>query len=121
MPFREETAWLIEFKPSVSVQPTWYGMSDEGVLGMTTDNLKALRFARKQDAEMVIQDIGWTEAFASEHMWCDYSHDWHEFRGLTCCRDCMVVKRADNKNGPCRGPSRLRPMEQSVPLPPQAT
>jgi hypothetical protein len=76
----EETGWLIEFKQSVSVQPTWYGRTDDedsGVLGMTTDAGKALRFARKVDAETVIEDIGWTEAFASEHMWCDYSHDWH--------------------------------------------
>jgi hypothetical protein len=36
----EETGWLIELKPSVTSYPTWYGETDEGALGWTTDNLK---------------------------------------------------------------------------------
>lgn len=68
----EETGWLIELKPSVVTEPTWYGDDDSGVLGWTTDNLKAVRFARKEDAEAVIRLEGFTEAFASDHMWCDY-------------------------------------------------
>lgn len=67
----EETAWLIELNQSVSHTPAWYGETVEGMLGVTTDSLKAVRFSRKQDAEAVMQDIGWTEAFVSEHMWCD--------------------------------------------------
>jgi hypothetical protein len=35
----------------------------------TVDSRKALRFARKQDAETYIDGVGWTEAFASEHEW----------------------------------------------------
>lgn len=66
-----ETAWLIELKPSVSRQPTWYGETDEGILGMTRDPNKAVRFARKCDAEIVLADIGWTEAFVCEHAWHD--------------------------------------------------
>lgn len=66
------TAWLIEFKPSVSVRPTYYGKTDEG-LGLTGDHNAAIRFARKEDAEAVIADTAWTEAFAAEHMWCDPS------------------------------------------------
>ena len=66
----DETGWLIEFSQRVSVQPTWYGKTDDG-LGQTTDSLKAVRFSRKEDAEAVIEDMGWTEATASEHMWCD--------------------------------------------------
>lgn len=115
MPFKEETGWLIEFSRRVSAQPTWYGQTEEG-LGQTTDAGKALRFARKEDAEMVIADFGWTEASAADHMWCDYSHVWHTRFGLECCRDCGIVKRADDMNGPCRGPAKLRPLESNQPL-----
>jgi hypothetical protein len=66
----DETGWLIEFSQRVSVTPAYYGKTDDG-LGQTTDNLKAVRFARKEDAEAVIEDTGWTEAKAVEHMWCD--------------------------------------------------
>ena len=64
-----ETAWLIELKQSVSRTPTWYGETDEGALGMTSDHMKAIRFGRKWDAEKVLADIGWTEAFVCEHGW----------------------------------------------------
>lgn len=64
-----EAAWLIELKQSVSRTPMWYGETDEGVLGATSDHMKAIRFARKWDAEMVLADIGWTEAFVCEHAW----------------------------------------------------
>lgn len=64
-----ETAWLIELKQSVSRTPTWYGETDEGTLGMTSDSGKAIRFGRKWDAEKVMEDLGWTEAFACEHKW----------------------------------------------------
>ena len=60
-----ERGWLIELKPSVARQPTWFHLDDE----WTTDSTKALRFARKADAEAFIAHSGWTEAFASEHMW----------------------------------------------------
>jgi hypothetical protein len=30
-------------------------------------------------------------------------HHWIEAFGLTCCRDCGIVRRADDKNKPCRG------------------
>ena len=66
----DEIGWLIEFSQSVSPQPTWYGKTEEG-LGQTTDPLAALRFARAEDAQAVIDDIGWTEAKPSEHMWCE--------------------------------------------------
>ncbi len=66
----DQVAWLIEFKPSVSVPPCYYGKTDEGCLGLTRDHNAAVRFARKEDAEAVIADTAWTEAFAAEHMWC---------------------------------------------------
>ena len=61
----EETGWLIELKPSVSRRPQWFHLEEQWV----TDASKAIRFARKQDAEAFIEYSGWTEAFASEHMW----------------------------------------------------
>lgn len=61
--------WLIELKQSVSNTPTYYGETEEGVLGTTTDHMKAIRFSRKVDAERVLSDIGWTEAFVSMHGW----------------------------------------------------
>lgn len=108
----KEKGWLIELKPSVVSVPTWFGDDDSGVLGWTIDNLKAIRFARKKDAETVIRLEGFTEAFASEHMWCDYSHKWETRRKWIVCSECGVVQRSDGKNGPCRGPARLRPMER---------
>lgn len=63
-----ETGWLIEFSQRVFTTPTYYGKTDDG-LGQTTDHQKAIRFVRKEDAEAVIEDIGWTEASAIEHQW----------------------------------------------------
>lgn len=64
----DETAWLIEFFGQG--EPTYYGKTDE-LLGMTADHRAAIRFARQQDAQAVIDDIGWTEAQAIEHTWVD--------------------------------------------------
>jgi hypothetical protein len=61
-----ETGWLIELKGGT---PSWFQLGDGD--NWTSDSLKALRFARKQDADAYIEDIGWTEAFASEHEWSD--------------------------------------------------
>lgn len=66
---KDETAWLIEFFGHGS--PAYYGKTEEG-LGMTGDHSVAVRFARKEDADMVIDDFGWTRpnVQAIEHMWC---------------------------------------------------
>lgn len=63
-----ETAWLIEFNMSVRGVPSYYGKTIEG-LGITEEHFDAIRYARKQDAEAVIEDNGWTEAKAVEHAW----------------------------------------------------
>lgn len=66
----DETAWLIEFFGQGG--PTYYGKSGEGtMLGMTKDHNDAIRFARKQDAQAVIDEVGWTAAQPIEHMWSD--------------------------------------------------
>jgi len=65
-----ETGWLIELGTSVSATPSWYcGDFDDC---WTTDSLKAIRYARKEDAQRVIDSIGWTEAFPTEHQWLGY-------------------------------------------------
>ncbi len=117
MTFREETGWLIEIVDG-GVPAYWGRGGEDGVLGWTADHIKALRFARKEDAEMVIEEYGWTRARAVDHMWCDYSHAWEHVAvvGHECCKDCGIVRRADDKNGPCRGPMKLRPMEKSWPV-----
>ncbi len=84
-----ETGWLIELKQSVSKQPTWYGVTDEDVLGWTTNNLKAIRFARVEDAERVIHAEDWTEAFASDHQWGTdpgntFERYWDALRAIEC-------------------------------------
>lgn len=69
MTMEDQTAWLIEFFGQGG--PTYYGKTDEGTLGMTGDHSLAVRFARKIDADMVIDDTGWTRpnVQAVEHMW----------------------------------------------------
>jgi hypothetical protein len=65
------SAWLIEINQSASVGPTsgpiyfQHAWDDD----WTKDHDKATHFARKQDADSVIQHYGWTEAKAVEHMW----------------------------------------------------
>lgn len=34
-------------------------------------------------------------------------HDWHLRFGLTCCKRCGIVRRADGLNRACTGPVRL--------------
>jgi hypothetical protein len=63
----DDVAWLIELRGS---RPTWWSLHSDEEPGWLPDANKALRFARKEDAEAYIEDMGWTDAFASEHMWC---------------------------------------------------
>ena len=35
------------------------------------------------------------------------AHDWFQRFGLTCCKRCGVVQRADGQNKPCPGPVRV--------------
>lgn len=35
-------------------------------------------------------------------------HEWIEKWNLTVCKRCLMVKRADGKNAPCKGSARLR-------------
>ncbi len=64
-----ETGWLCEWLHATG--PEWWSLTDtEGDGGyFTNDSLKALRFARKEDAQAYIEDAGWTEIVPTEHQW----------------------------------------------------
>lgn len=64
-----QTGWLVELKGNT---PSWAILfSGDYDDHWTTDSTKALRFSRKIDAEAFIAWHGWTETFASEHIWVD--------------------------------------------------
>lgn len=67
----EEIAWLIELTGDNT--PTWWSRIDgeDGVCGWSSDSLKAIRFSRAEDAQAIIDDIGWTRAIPTEHAWCN--------------------------------------------------
>lgn len=61
-----EIAWLIERREP---NPEWLYVVDWFSFGWTVDSLKAIRFARRQDAEQVLKMIETEVAFAVEHQW----------------------------------------------------
>jgi hypothetical protein len=70
-----ETGWLLEQKLN-GWSWWWTGTRIEGCRIWTTDASRAVRFARKEDAERT-RDVlrkygvaGMLEAIATEHMWC---------------------------------------------------
>jgi len=69
-----ESAWLIELPLTTFKGPPcwWTGNYSTGCLAhqWATDTLLAVRFSRKQDAEMVIKNVlRLKEAIATEHQW----------------------------------------------------
>lgn len=60
-------------------------------------------------------------------------HEWTQRDGIEFCLACLVVRRADDRNKPCRGPARLslrdappveeipppRVVKRTEPLPPR--
>lgn len=65
----EESGWLCE--RTIEGSPHWYAIGEEFEDGFDwiKDSTKALRFARKVDAQNYIDEIGWTEVTATEHGW----------------------------------------------------
>lgn len=63
-----ESGWLVE---NDNGGPCWWGRTPDGedAFGWTKDSLMALRFARKEDAEAYIEEIGWNDVVATEHQW----------------------------------------------------
>lgn len=67
---KDETAWLIEVMGD-NETPTYHQLVHDD--DWTFDANKALRFARREDAQAYIDHIGWTVPKPVEHMWCDPS------------------------------------------------
>lgn len=69
----DERGWLIEIGPTNATPPLYWSGGAEGVGNWTVDSLKALRFAREQDAKAFIAwqwgRGGYPGAKAMEHMW----------------------------------------------------
>lgn len=69
------TAWLIELADHTSAHRWWCGQSpysdDSGVTSWTVDANKAIRFSRKQDAELVMTAFGLFHPnhIVTEHSW----------------------------------------------------
>ena len=63
----DETGWIIENEDP----PVYHTISGDHDEHWTSDVNKALRFARKEDAEAYIDHVGWTvpPIRAAEHMW----------------------------------------------------
>ncbi len=88
-------------------------------------------FTRKQDAESVIEYYGWTRAKAIEHCWPEpvereviaesNGHHWIRAFNLVCCRDCGIVRRADDQNKPCKGLVHVGPRTTDAPAHPVPT
>jgi hypothetical protein len=35
------------------------------------------------------------------------AHDWSDYMGRCCCRQCGMVRRRDGKNKPCKGAAKI--------------
>jgi hypothetical protein len=66
VPAGEETGWVIEREDSEPSRPMYYAGFD-----WSYDNLKAMRFARRQDAELMSRYMFPGEPHRiADHMWC---------------------------------------------------
>lgn len=61
----DETAWLVEINKGGL--PIYFQLKDDD--DWTPDHNAALRLARREDAQQVIDYYGWTSAKPIEHMW----------------------------------------------------
>lgn len=70
-PVARETGWLLEWLHGTG--PEWWTLANSQGQGgyFAKDSIKALRFARKEDAQAYIDDVGWTEIVPTEHEWSD--------------------------------------------------
>lgn len=68
-----EIAWLIERYDETSRPMWWSGLTRGSVTASiwSYDSLKAVRFAREQDATIVARSLPSPSGIAREHMWLD--------------------------------------------------
>lgn len=41
-------------------------------------------------------------------------HTWKPWHTYTVCTKCGIIRRADDKNSPCKGVVKMRPMEKPL-------
>ena len=58
----EERGWLIELQRG-NESPQWLGVSNEKTMELYTDSLKAVRFARQEDAEAMLKVYDYMAGF----------------------------------------------------------
>lgn len=64
---KDESGWVIEKRGSFPVE---YLCASSAGFEFTTDNLKAIRFCRRQDANQVAEILDGEDVAIVEHMWC---------------------------------------------------
>lgn len=64
----EETGWLIETEASTG-QICYLSSIHAGMIRWDPDSTEAIRFARQEDAERVMNDLNIRAASAVEHAW----------------------------------------------------
>lgn len=105
----EKVAWLVELSADEAVDgPKWFCASN-GVTSWTTDPNKALRFARKEDADN-FKSFWCVTAVSTEHTWCvekvagmyavsDPSYPQVKVGRFTICRQDDVSVWIQNEDG----------------------
>lgn len=113
----DEIGWLIESEDGDGV-PQWFTLKPGD--DWTKDSVAALRFARREDADSyagLYLDSDGPPCRITEHLWNktvigDATHDWGKMiDGVDwlSCKVCGVVRRADRRNNPCKGPVKVGP------------
>ena len=101
----EEIGWVIE-RHINSELLYWTGRYIEPH-GFSSDNADAIRFARKQDADVILGRLLDGNGKVAEHMWVGPpAHEWFDsgmLNGVLSCRKCGMVQKRDGTNKPCRG------------------
>lgn len=64
---KDETGWVIVKR---DVLPMQYVCAWSGGLEFTTDNLKAIRFCRREDANQIAEILDSEDVLIQDHMWC---------------------------------------------------
>lgn len=65
----------------------------------------------------VLDSLKTVIAESNGHHWCAVPF---RIRTLICCRDCGVIRRADDQNKPCPGVVRMRAMEVPISVSPSS-
>jgi len=99
-PPAEETGWLVEWPLSPDSQPRWWHPER----GWTIDASRAIRYARKEDAEAAIASGRFVSGvFASEHFWITPTTGGADGSPQDLCPRCGGTHQGRHE-GACAGP-----------------